>query len=178
MKRILFLLFTALALNLSLVAQEDTTRVTEWEDTVEASDNISGSHHEQERDRPFRFGTIGDAFSKNMVAVVAVVAVFGLPVFIVFIAFFFQYKNRKARYKLAEQALAAGQPIPEEFMRSQKENNTLSKGIYNICVGFGLFIFLYAITNRFAIGTIGLLVMFTGFGQVIIHYVNNGKKDR
>ena len=40
-----------------------------------------------------------------------VIAVFGFPVFILFVIFFFRYKNRKARYRLAEQALAARSAI-------------------------------------------------------------------
>lgn len=175
MKRILFLLFTALALNLLLVAQEDTTRITEWEDTVESADD-SNNYQKERKGGSVKFGVFGDNFDPSVIAIVALT--FGFPVVIVFIAFYFQYKNRKARYKLAEQALAAGQPIPEEFIRMKNENNTLSKGIQNVCIGIGLFIFLYAITTSFAIGSIGLLIMFTGFGQIIIYYVSNGKKDK
>lgn len=173
MKRILFLLFTALALNLTLVAQEDSTRITEWEDTVETKDTTSDNH---QKGRSIKLGIFDD--DGIMGPTVTIVALtFGFPVVIVFIAFYFQYRNRKARYRLAEKALEAGQPIPQEFMNMKGENDTLSKGIKNIFLGLGLFIFLWAMTD-FSIGTIGLLIMFTGFAQVIIHYVNNGKKDK
>lgn len=175
MKRILFLLFTALALNLSVVAQDDSTRITEWEDTVETVDTASADHTEN-KGRSVRFGIFGEEnVMGSTVAIVAVV--FGFPVLIVFIAFYFQYRNRRERYRLAEKALEAGQPIPEEFIKIKGESNTLSKGIKNIFLGLGLFIFLWAMTD-FSIGTIGLLIMFTGFAQVIIHYVNNGNKDK
>ena len=57
-----------------------------------------------------------------LVAIISIIAVFGFPVFILFVIFFFRYKNRKARYRLAEQALAAGQPLPAEFIRENKND--------------------------------------------------------
>ncbi len=52
-----------------------------------------------------------------------------------------------------------------------------SKGINNIFVGIGLFIFLWAITGEFGLGCIGLLVMFTGFGQLVIFYSQQKKNE-
>lgn len=178
MKQFLFLLFSALTFSLAVMAQEDSTRITEWVDTVDSTTVAPADNHSVSEDIfPFSINSLSDDFWMYTIATTGIV--FALPVLIVFIAFFFQYKNRKARYKLAEQALAAGQPIPEEFMKIQrKENNLLSKGIMNIFVGIGLFIFLWAFLHSFAIGTIGLLVMFTGFAEVIIYYANNGKKDK
>ena len=103
-----------------------------------------------------------------LVAIIAIIAVFGFPVFILFVIFFFRYKNRKARYRLAEQALAAGQPLPAEFIRENKTVDSRSQGIKNTFTGIGLFIFLWAITGEFGIGAIGLLVTFMGIGQWII----------
>jgi hypothetical protein len=116
-----------------------------------------------------------------LVAIVAIVAVFGLPVFILFVIFFFRYKNRKARYRLAEQALAAGQPLPADFIRENKPVDQRSLGIKNTFTGIGLFVFLWAITGEFGIGTIGLLVAFMGIGQWIIGYKqqqNEPNKDK
>ena len=105
----------------------------------------------------------------------AIVFVFGLPLFIVFTIFFFRYKNRKAQYRLAEQALASGQPLPEKLFKEMRTTDIRSKGISNIFSGIGLFIFLWAITNEFSIGCIGLLVMFTGFGQLVIYYTQQNR---
>lgn len=116
-----------------------------------------------------------------LVAIVAIVAVFGLPVFILFVIFFFRYKNRKARYRLAEQALAAGQPLPADFIRENKPVDQRSLGIKNTFTGIGLFVFLWAITGEFGIGSIGLLVAFMGIGQWIIGYKqhqNEPNKDK
>ena len=46
-----------------------------------------------------------------------------------------------------------------------------------IFVGIGLFIFLWAITGEFGLGCIGLLVMFTGFGQLVIFYSQQKKNE-
>ena len=112
-----------------------------------------------------------------MIAVTAIVFVFGLPLLIIFVVFFFRYKNRKAKYRLAEQALASGQQLPENFFKETAATDIRSKGINNIFVGIGLFIFLWAITGEFGLGCIGLLVMFTGFGQLVIFYSQQKKNE-
>ena len=120
-------------------------------------------------DNDLPFGNLSDTISGGiLISIIAIVAVFGLPVFILFVIFFFRYKNRKARYRLAEQALAAGQPLPEEFIRENKSTDQRTQGIKNTFTGIGLFIFLWAITGEFGIGAIGLLVTFMGIGQWII----------
>ena len=54
-------------------------------------------------DNDLPFGNLSDTISGGiMISIIAIVAVFGLPVFILFVIFFFRYKNRKARYRLAE----------------------------------------------------------------------------
>lgn len=116
--------------------------------------------------------------SETIITVTAIVFVFGLPLLIVFTVFFFNYKNRKAKYRLAEQALASGQPLPEDFFKNaDKAGDIRSKGINSIFIGIGLFIFLWAITGNFGVGCIGLLIMFTGFGQLVIYYTQESKKN-
>ena len=120
-------------------------------------------------DNDLPFGNLSDTISGGiLISIIAIVAVFGLPVFILFVIFFFRYKNRKARYRLAEQAIAAEQPLPENFIRENRPADQRSQGIKNTFTGIGLFIFLWAITGEFGIGAIGLLIMFMGIGQWII----------
>ena len=121
-------------------------------------------------DDDFPFYDFGNAVSGLLIPIIAIISVFGSPVLILFIVFFFRYKNRKARYRLAEQALATGQPLPADFIRENKPADPCSQGIKNTFTGIGLFIFLWAITGEFGIGTIGLLVAFMGIGQWIIGY--------
>ena len=72
-------------------------------------------------------------------------------------------------------ALASGQPLPENLFKEADSTDIRSKGIKNVFVGIGLFIFLWAITEEFGLGCIGLLVMFTGFGQLVIYYTQQDR---
>lgn len=124
---------------------------------------------------------LGGNASETIISITAIIFVFGLPLLIVFTVFFFNYKSRKAKYRLAEQALASGQQLPPDFFKNVEKNEDIrTKGIKNIFIGIGLFIFLWAITGSFGMGCIGLLIMFTGFGQLVIYYTqdSNKKNDR
>ena len=115
--------------------------------------------------------------SGSIIAITAIILIFGFPIFIIFISFYYRNKNRTAKYRLMEQALAAGQPLPAEFFKGMEPKSTLNKGIKNICLGIGLFIMLWGLTDEFGLGCIGLLIMFTGIGQVTIHYLNQPKNN-
>lgn len=157
----------------------DTTSV----DTGKVSSSSRGSHGKasftiSSDDDDFPMQNFGNAVGGGiLVAIISIIAIFGMPVFIIFVVFFFRYKNRKARYRLAEQALAAGQPLPEEFIREHKSTDQRTQGIKNTFTGIGLFIFLWAITGEFGIGAIGLLVMFMGLGQWLIGYKQHANEE-
>lgn len=156
----------------------DTLSITTYEESVESSDDSEERKHTVTTGLTWKGLDLDKNTAATIVSVTAIVFVFGLPLFIVFIIFFFRYKNRKAKYRLAEQALAKGQPLPEHFFKEATTTDIRSKGINNIFVGIGLFIFLLAITGEFGLGCIGLLVMFTGFGQVVIYYTQQGNGDK
>lgn len=147
-------------------------------------ENSSNSNSESDDDykhhsSAYDFGwNIGHATRDAVIAITAIVFVFGFPLIIVFIIFFFRYKNRKAKYRLVEQALASGQPLPENLFKKADSTDIRSKGIKNVFVGIGLFIFLWAITEEFGLGCIGLLVMFTGFGQLVIYYTQQDRAPK
>ncbi len=103
----------------------------------------------------------------GLIALLTILIVFGFPIIIVLLVLFFRYKNRRNRYRLMEKALATGQQIPSEVIKETVHGDLKDKGIKNICLGIGLFIFLWAITN-FAIGCIGIIVLCNGIGQYII----------
>lgn len=110
--------------------------------------------------------------SKNTVGLVAIIICCGLPFFVVSLALWFRYKNRQAKYKLAAEALAAGQSIPQELFKDPKAQNdqTLSKGIKNIFLGIGLGVFLWTLTGNGGLAAIGFLIFCMGLGQVLIAY--------
>ncbi len=114
--------------------------------------------------------------SEMLVAIIAIVCGCSVPVFIVFFVFYFRHKNRKAKYRLAEQALASGQSLPADFFRSNDLVDDMRvKGFKNTFLGIGLFIFLLYLTDGPGIACIGVLVMCTGLGQLLIHYTQKDK---
>lgn len=140
----------------------DTTVVAEYEDVVNETDH-------------FCFDT---GFAEEIIIpIVAIVFGCSIPVLIVFFAFLFRYKNRKAKYKLVEQALASGQPLPEGIFKDMAEVDMRSKGIKNTFTGLGLFIFLWAITDSLGIGCIGLLIMLNGVGQWVTALRKDNKQE-
>ena len=207
MKRILILLGLMAATSLGVQAENRTVtdtvdgkkRVIELQDTVingqqttdtlsittyEGTDTDEADHDGTYRHRHDSSGlqwvgfNFGDDAPETLVALTAIIFSLGLPAMIIFIIFYFRYKNRKAKYRLAEQALAAGQQLPPEFFKEGEGKDLRSRGIKNIFLGIGLFIFLWAITGVFGLGCIGLLIMFTGFGQVTIYYTQPGQDGK
>lgn len=207
MKRILILLGLMAATSLSMQAENRTVtdtmngkkRVIELQDTVingqqttdtlsittyegtdadEAGDDDTYRHRHDSSGLQWVGFNFGDDAPETLVAMTAIIFVFGLPALILFIIFYFRYKNRKAKYRLAEQALAAGQQLPPEFFKEGESKDLRGRGIKNIFLGIGLFIFLWAITGEFGLGCIGLLIMFTGFGQVTIYYTQPGQDGK
>lgn len=154
----------------------DTTVVAEYEDV--ADETVTTTSHnliDSDRNDLFRFDT---NFAEDVIIpIVAIVFGCSIPVLIVFFAFLFRYKNRKAKYKLVEQALASGQPLPEGIFKDMAEVDMRSKGIKNTFTGLGLFIFLWAITDSLGIGCIGLLIMLNGVGQWVTALRKDNKQE-
>jgi hypothetical protein len=95
-----------------------------------------------------------------------------LPVIILLLILRYRNKRRRERYKLIEKAIENGQPLPADFeaeyrQQTGENGDERSKGIKNMCLGAGLAIFLWAATDSFAFGCIGLLVGFRGLGQYL-----------
>lgn len=188
MKRILVLLvIIATYLSQAFAQQEvatadkanDTVVITEWVDSGEA-DSTPTHKGSGKNTNDFMF-SLDDTINSGIgIALVSIILIFGLPFFIIFLAFFFKYKNRRAKYRLIEQALASGQPLPENFLKEIGSAGMRNNGITNIFTGLGLFIFLWAITGEFGVGCIGLLVLCIGLGQATVYYLqrkeNDGKK--
>lgn len=154
----------------------DTLSVMTYENSTSSRESEDGyKHHSSNYDWGWN---LGHDTQEAVIAITAIVFAFGFPIIVIFIIFFFRYKNRKAKYRLAEQALISGQPLPANFFNNAEVTDIRTKGISNIFLGTGLFIFLWAITGKFGLGCIGLLIMFIGFGQVVIYYTQRSKKEK
>src|ERR1700744_6708053 len=83
----------------------------------------------------------------------------GAIVLIVFFSNFFGYRERVSRHRTIEKLAEKGQPIPPELLngngRRYYDNSyragwhrySLGGGIYMMCVGVALFVFLWAMTT-------------------------------
>lgn len=127
----------------------------------------------------YRFGSpfSNDFFDSSLttITLVSLIICCGLPFFIVAIVLWFRYKNKQARYKLAAEALAAGQTIPKELFNDPEEhiNSVRNKGIRNIFLGIGIGVFLWVLTGEEGLAAIGFLIFCMGLGQVLIAYTTD-----
>ncbi len=179
MKQFIIALFAVLSLCTSIYAQDflinsTTTALNAAKNNI-STQTLLIQNSNGNISLPFE---LNDIIEKGIiVSIISTIVVFACPVFILFIIFFFRYKNRKARYHLAEQALAAGQPLPDNLIKEKKTTDQQTQGIRNTFTGIGIFIFLWALTSKFSIGAIGLLVMFMGIGQWITGYKQQKKNS-
>jgi len=86
----------------------------------------------------------------------------GAIVLIVFVSNFFGYRERTSRHRMIEKLAEKGQPIPPELLNGSGNGRyyydgggyrggwyrySLAGGIYMMCVGVALFVFLWAMTT-------------------------------
>ncbi|NDW13393.1 DUF2371 domain-containing protein [Bacteroides sp. 214] len=195
MKRILLLLVTAFVVHTAFAQQEvildDSTgnvkveksisedEAISWTDTPDsATSNSEKSKKKAKREKKVDVSMNFD--DNNLTSIFAIIMVFGFPIAIVFISLHYKNKNRKEKYRLIEKALESGQPLPDNFLKSVdkhlSDDALRRKGIGNVFAGAGIFVFLWALTGHFGVACVGLLVMFTGFGQVVIYYTGQNNK--
>ena len=104
----------------------DSTFVAEYTDIVDSSTvdtDYQSSSFDFGNEFPFNMGK-GAINGGILTGLIVVILIFGFPFFIVFVAFYFRYKNRKAKYKLMEQALATGQPLPDGIFKDSCHRTT------------------------------------------------------
>lgn len=155
---------------------DDSTRM----DTVVISDLNDADYHTSYRYESTD-GLLKDIASQTAtIAIISMIIICGLPIFIVAIVLWFRYKNKQAKYKLAAEALAAGQSIPKGlFTEAENQNNKiLSKGIKNIFLGIGLGVFFWIATMHSGLASIGFLISCLGVGQVLIAFTTRPKERR
>jgi hypothetical protein len=84
----------------------------------------------------------------------------GAIVAIVFVGNFFSYRERTSRHRMIEKLADKGQPIPPELLAGNGRRDyydgyrgwrrhSLSGGIYLMCVGVAISVFLWAMTGGF-----------------------------
>lgn len=169
----------------SVTLTADTAGIDAFSDTTDTAAAIiphsatysvsmdSGSMEEMAR-RMMGFG------SDALIAIVAILVIFfAAPVGVLALLFWFIYKNRKQKMRLAEMAMAKGQPIPDGLVRERPEPAELvwRKGIRNVSTGLGLACLFAFMEWGWAIG-IALFVAIYGGGQMVIARTSAAKKQK
>lgn len=163
-------------------ADSDTLNGTTVVSTIDDPDDYWTEEKQLSKGGEFLFNQMEDMTKAALIIpVLSIIMIFGLPILIVALMLYFSHKNKQAKYKLAAEALAAGKEVPkelfEENLASPKQNNeTLTKGIQNICLGLGLGVFLWLLTNVAAIAAIGFIIFCKGVGEVIIAYTTRSSE--
>ena len=163
-------------------ADSDTLNGTTVVSTIDDPDDYWTEEKQLSKGGEFIFKQMEDMTKAALIIpVLGIIMIFGLPILIVALVLYFRHKNKQAKYKLAAEALAAGKEVPkelfEENLASPKQNNeTLTKGIQNICLGLGLGVFLWLLTNVAAIAAIGFIIFCKGVGEVIIAYTTRSSE--
>lgn len=167
----------------------DTLVISEMIDQPDTYTDEEDSTHSYTFSSTIGSDTFGGAKGMTaMVPIVAIVFTFGFPIVIVALVLWFKYKNRQAKYKLMSQALAAGQPLPKEFLNEveatdatdfyNKNNKLKNKGIQSIFQGVGLGVFLWLLTDSIGLAAIGFMLFCIGVGQVIMAYTHIEKREK
>ena len=118
--------------------------------------------------------------SEALIAIVAILVIFFLaPVGALALLFWFIYKSRKQKARLAELAMEKGQPLPEGLApgRLEPAEHVWRKGIRNVSIGLGLACLFAFMEWGWAIG-IALFVAIYGGGQMVIARTSAAKKRR
>jgi hypothetical protein len=163
-------------------ADSDTLNGTTVVSTIDDPDDYWTEEKQLSKGGEFLFNQMENMLRATLIIpILGIIMIFGLPILIVALVLYFRHKNKQAKYKLAAEALAAGKEVPkelfEENLASPKQNNeTLTKGIQNICLGLGLGVFLWLLTNVAAIAAIGFIIFCKGVGEVIIAYTTRSSE--
>lgn len=163
-------------------ADSDTLNGTTVVSTIDDPDDYWTEEKQLSKGGEFIFNQMENMLKATLIIpILGIIMIFGLPILIVALVLYFRHKNKQAKYKLAAEALAAGKEVPkelfEENLASPKHNNeTLTKGIQNICLGLGLGVFLWLLTNVAAIAAIGFIIFCKGVGEVIIAYTTRSSE--
>ena len=119
-------------------------------------------------------GMMGMAFVLMIIVIIFILA----PVIILAVLFFFIYKNRKQKIRLAEMAMKQGQPIPDQLLNEKPidADDEYQKGMRQCFVGVGLMIFLGYAAGNVGFG-IGALVFCIGLGKVFASKTAQKRKN-
>lgn len=107
-------------------------------------------------------------------------------VVIVFMTQFFSYRERASRHRMIETLAEKGQPIPPEMLTNGRGhgsdwryNNPIQSGIFLMCIGVALAVFLWAMSGGFSgdrdatwLPFVGIFPFMVGLARVLAGVVD------
>lgn len=155
-------------------AETDTLSITTYDSPQKVTVSLDNHDYQWDMDDLKRWAE--GAVTLSAFVAIGLFLFFITPVVLIILIFYFRNKNRKQRFLLMQQALAAGQPLPKEVFKEVTLPDNRTKGIKNMALGLGLMLFLWMLTDEASIACIGLLIMCIGAGQLVIHYTTPNRK--
>ena len=153
-----------------LEAYSDTTDTTSYDTTMVSPGHRMGGFTNSNMLNDIFDGVGEQNFMWMIFAMVFLILIFVIaPIVIFVILLYFIFRNRKQKMKLAEMAMQNGQPIPDQLLEDQKEDNDVlwQKGMRQTFLGIGLMFFLGYTAGEVGFG-IGALITAIGVGKLII----------
>lgn len=169
-----------------MVAYSDTTACPD--DSLDAgvaacqsSHRLDSNHaHDLFFDDPFSWMAYMSNTVGGVIAILAILLFVLLlllsPVIILIILLRYLIRRHNDRVRLAETAIQNGQPVPDADMKNDRLSAEAywRKGVRNVSIGIGLFVFAQMVDSSFFSG-IGLFFVSIGGGQIFIARSKPGK---
>lgn len=109
----------------------------------------------------------------DVVGFFAVVSPFLTGFLIVLIVLIFNYRNKRAKYRLMEKAIEAGREIPQSFFEETKPKKTpLQSAFTLIGTGIGLFLMLWFVAGH-DVAFVGAIPLLIGLGKLLAYKMEN-----
>lgn len=121
---------------------------------------------------------IGWGMRGILLAIVVVVLLFLLclsPIIVLILLLRYLIVRHNDRVKLAEQAMATGQPVPEAIKPAERQTDEYQwkRGVRNTAIGIGLML-MFGIWGSAGLVGIGALITCYGVGQIVIAKTTKG----
>ena len=176
------------------VQKADTSAVTVYSDTTDneleddttdvviSADN--GNFHISDVTRDLEPGEIIIAFIVLLcIVVIPLLIVFALPLLIIWLIARSRRNRERERNALLKAMMDNGNDVSPyvnnmlamEKLDKAKDYDTYNDGIKKICIGVGLMVFIYLLTNTIGLAAIGFIIVCVGVGQILTS--KKGKKE-
>lgn len=119
---------------------------------------------------------------QNIIPIIGIIATFSTPIVIILIIFLTKLKQEKYRNDVIKTAIEQGRELPADLFKLQEKpkENLLRTSTFFLAFGVGIGIFFYfffaSTGESLKFGSIGLIFIFIGIGQLIAYLIERNQK--